>query len=163
MREILLDSRDVRGLPWRAFADGHGVCDRLLWQDPEGRSYAGLLWMEAGASVGPHRHRGAVHHLWVVSGECMINARTLGAGSYVFVPQGLEHAIQQAGPMGCTLFYLYLQVTPATLACAGDAERSRGGASRPAEGLTAGTSGPAGAGSNGSFNRHLLRLRPPGP
>jgi quercetin dioxygenase-like cupin family protein len=112
--EILLDSRDIASLPWRPFASGQGVCDRVLWQDPAGASYAGLLHMEPGTSVAPHRHRGAVHHLWVVSGECTINARTLGPGSYVFVPQGLEHAIQQAGPTGCMLFYLYLRVTPAS-------------------------------------------------
>lgn len=103
MSEILLNSRDVASRPWRPFAGGQGVRDRVLWQDSEAASYAGLLQMEPGTSVAPHRHRGAVHHLWVVSGECVINARTLSAGSYVFVPQGLEHAIQQAGPFGCTL------------------------------------------------------------
>jgi quercetin dioxygenase-like cupin family protein len=113
MSEILLNSRDVASLPWRPFAGGQGIRDRVLWQDPEGRSYAGLLQMEPGTSVAPHRHRGAVHHLWVVRGECVITARTLGAGSYVFVPRGVEHAIQQAGPIGCTLFYLYLRVAPA--------------------------------------------------
>lgn len=93
MGEIVVDSRDVASLPWRPFAGGQGVCDRVLWQDPHGASYAGLLHMEPGTSVAPHRHRGAVHHLWVVSGECTIDARTLGGGSYVFVPQGLDHAI----------------------------------------------------------------------
>jgi quercetin dioxygenase-like cupin family protein len=114
MSEILLNGRDVASRPWRPFAGGQGVRDRVLWQDPEGASYTGLLQMEPGTSVAPHRHRGAVHHLWVVSGECTINASTLGAGSYVFVPQGLEHAIEQAGPTGCTLFYLYLRVAPAS-------------------------------------------------
>jgi quercetin dioxygenase-like cupin family protein len=113
MSEILLDSSEVASLPWRPFASGQGVRDRLLWQDPAGASYAGLMQMEPGTSVVPHSHAGAVHHLWVVSGECTINARALGAGSYVFVPQGLEHAIQRAGPTGCTLFYLYLRVAPA--------------------------------------------------
>lgn len=110
MSEILLDNREVARLPWRPFAGEEGVRDRVLWQDPDGASYAGLLRMEPGTSVAPHLHRGAVHHLWVVSGECVINGRTLAAGSYVFVPQGLEHAIQQAGPAGCTLFYLYLRL-----------------------------------------------------
>ena len=115
--EILLNSHEVARLPWRPFADGQGVHDRLLWQDPEGASYVGLLYMEPGTSVAPHLHHGTVHHLWVVSGECTINARTLGAGSYVFVPQGLEHAIQQAGPTGCMLFYLYLRVAPVPSGC----------------------------------------------
>ncbi len=114
MSEILLNSGDVASLAWRPFAGGLGVRDRVLWRDPEAASYARLLQMEPGTSVAPHRHRGAVHHLWVVSGECVINARTLAAGSYVFVPRGLEHAIQRVGPIGCTLFYLYLRVAPAT-------------------------------------------------
>jgi quercetin dioxygenase-like cupin family protein len=112
MSEILLDNHEVASLPWRPFAGEEGLRDRVLWQDPDGASYAGLLEMEPGSSMAPHLHRGAVHHLWVVRGHCEINGRTLAAGSYVFVPQGLEHAIQRAGPTGCTLFYLYLRVAP---------------------------------------------------
>jgi quercetin dioxygenase-like cupin family protein len=114
MSEILLDTCEVASLPWRPFAGEEGVRDRVLWQDPDGASYAGLLDLEPGASVAPHLHRGAVHHLWVVSGHCEIGGRTLGAGSYVFVPGGAEHAIQRAGPTGCVLFYLYLRMASAT-------------------------------------------------
>jgi quercetin dioxygenase-like cupin family protein len=112
--EVAVDSRDVAAIPWRPFAGEEGLRDRVLWQDPDGASYAGLLEMQPGSSMAPHLHRGAVHHLWVVRGQCLINGKTLAAGSYVFVPRGLEHAIQQAGPTGCTLFYLYLRVAPAT-------------------------------------------------
>ena len=114
MSEILLDSREVASLPWRPFAGEGGVHDRVLWQDPDGASYAGVLEMRPGSSVAPHRHCGAVHHLWVTRGHCEINGRTLATGSYVFVPRGVEHAIQRAGPTGCTLFYLYLRVAPTT-------------------------------------------------
>lgn len=107
-QELLLDGRDVAMLPWRAFAGGAGLRDRVLWRDPAGRTYAGLLHMDAGTSVPSHVHRHAVHHLWVVSGSCTINGRALGGGSYVFVPAGLEHGIQRAGRAGCVLFYLYL-------------------------------------------------------
>ena len=94
-QEILLDGRDVARLPWRAFAGSEGLRDRVLWQDPGGRTYAGLLHMDAGASVPPHVHRHAAHHLWVVSGSCTVNGRALGGGSYMFVPAGLEHGIQR--------------------------------------------------------------------
>lgn len=115
MSEILLDSRDMASLPWRPLAGEEGVRDRVLWQDPDGASSAGLLDMRPGSSVAAHLHRGgAVHHLWVVRGTCEINGRTLAAGSYMFVPRGVEHAIQRAGPTGCTLFYLYLRAAPAT-------------------------------------------------
>ncbi len=108
-RELLLGGRDVAMLPWRAFAGRAGLRDRVLWQDPEGKSYAGLLHMDGGTSVPPHVHGHAVHHLWLVSGSCTINGRILDDGSYVFVPAGLEHGIQQAGRAGCVLFYLYLR------------------------------------------------------
>ena len=106
-QELLLDGRDVAMLPWRAFAGRSGLRDRVLWQDPAGRTYAGLLHMDAGTSVPSHVHRHAVHHLWVVSGSCTIDGRVLDGGSYVFVPAGLEHGIQRAGRAGCVLFYLY--------------------------------------------------------
>jgi quercetin dioxygenase-like cupin family protein len=112
--EVMVEGGEVASIPWRSFAGEEGVRDRVLWQDPEGESYAGLLDMEPGASVAPHLHRRAVHHMWVVRGECLINGRTLGAGSYVFVPQSVEHGIQHAGPTGCTLFYLYLRVARPT-------------------------------------------------
>lgn len=106
--ELLLDSYEVASRPWRRFADTDGLHDRVLWQDPMGRSYAGLLGMSAGASLPAHVHHHATHHLWVVSGDCMINGRRLDSGSYVFVPAGVEHGIGRAGRAGCLLFYLYL-------------------------------------------------------
>lgn len=42
-QELLLDGRDVAMLPWQAFAGGAGLRDRVLWRDPAGRTYAGLL------------------------------------------------------------------------------------------------------------------------
>jgi hypothetical protein len=49
----LLDSREVAALAWRPFAGRAGLYDRVLWQDPAGRSYAGLLHMDPGTSVPP--------------------------------------------------------------------------------------------------------------
>jgi quercetin dioxygenase-like cupin family protein len=130
MSEILLDSREVASLAWRPFAGEEGLRDRVLWQDPDGRSYAGVLEMEPGSSMAPHLHRGAVHHLWVVRGECRISGRTFAAGSYVFVPRGVEHAIERAGLTGCTLFYLYLRVATAS----DDARPARNGQQAEASG-----------------------------
>jgi quercetin dioxygenase-like cupin family protein len=110
--KLALDSREVATLPWRPFAGRAGMCDRVLWQDPAGKSYAGLLHMEPGTSVPPHIHPRGTHHLWVVSGSCTIDGRTLEGGSYVFVPACRKHGILQVGRAGCVLVYLYLHQVP---------------------------------------------------
>jgi quercetin dioxygenase-like cupin family protein len=110
---VVLDSREVATLPWRPFAGIAGVRDRVLWQDPAGKSLAGLLHLDPDGRVLPHIHLRASHHLWVVSGSCTIDGRTLDAGSYGFVPVGRAHGIEEVGRAGCLLFYLYLhQGTP---------------------------------------------------
>jgi quercetin dioxygenase-like cupin family protein len=109
---VLLDPREVSTLSWRPFAGIAGLRDRVLWQDPAGKSFAGLLHLDSGASVLPHIHLRATHHLWVVSGSCTIDGRTLDAGSYGFVPAGRTHGIEQVGRAGCLLFYLYQHQGP---------------------------------------------------
>jgi mannose-6-phosphate isomerase-like protein (cupin superfamily) len=104
---VVLDPREVAALPWRPFAALSGVRDRVLWQDPTGKSVAGLLHLDPGARVLPHIHLRAVQHLWVVSGSCTIDGRTLDAGSYGFVPAGRSHGIEQVGRAGCLLFYVH--------------------------------------------------------
>jgi hypothetical protein len=105
----LLDPREVAALPWRPFAGIAGVRDRVLWQDPAGKGFAGLLHLDPDASVLPHIHLRAVHHLWVVSGSCAIDGRLLAEGSYGFVPAGRTHGIERVGRTGCLLFYLHLR------------------------------------------------------
>jgi mannose-6-phosphate isomerase-like protein (cupin superfamily) len=105
---VVLDPRAVATLPWRPFAALSGVRDRVLWQDPADKSLAGLLHLDPDASVLPHIHLRASHHLWVVSGSCTIDGRTLDAGSYVFISAGRSHGIEQVGRAGCLLFYVYL-------------------------------------------------------
>ena len=78
--------------------------------------------MDPGTSVPPHLHPRATHHLWVVSGSCTIDGRTLDAGSYVFVPACRMHGIPQVGRAGCVVFYLYLHQT-ATQRMAGPPHR----------------------------------------
>jgi hypothetical protein len=121
----LLDSREVAALLWRPLAGRAGLYDWVLWQDPAGTSYAELLHMDPGTSVPPHLHPRATHHLWVVSGSCTIDGRTLDGGSYVFVPACRMHGIPQVGRAGCVVFYLYFH-QPATHQMAGSPHRSPG-------------------------------------
>jgi hypothetical protein len=115
---VMLDPREVAALPWRPFVGVPGLRYRVLWQDPAGKSFAGLLHLDPDASVLPHLHLRAVHHLWVVSGNCEIGGRMLDTGSYAFVPAGRTHGIGQVGRAGCLLFYVYLHQGTAQQAAA---------------------------------------------
>jgi hypothetical protein len=104
--ELILDRSFIDEMAWEPFGAAHDVHEKTLWRDRG--STAGLLWLEAGASIDIHTHRIATHHLWMVHGSCMSGGRELHARSYVAVPPGVPHGISSAGPDGCVLFYLFL-------------------------------------------------------
>ena len=106
---LILDAREVGKRPWEPFGENDNVRYRSFWLDTGTGSYAGLLRLAPGATVASHTHHCAVHHVWVVEGECMMGGRSLGRGSYAFVPANADHGIELAGLEGCTLFYLYLR------------------------------------------------------
>jgi quercetin dioxygenase-like cupin family protein len=109
-REHVLSSTDVEAKPWRPFADQPGVRDKVLWEDPSSGSYAGIMELAPRARVRPHVHHAGVHHLYVVCGSCelSVSERVLGPNAYGFVPAGALHGIDEAGPEGCTIFFLTL-------------------------------------------------------
>ena len=85
----------------------------MLWRDAHDEpgadgSQVGLLHLDAGCSTVPHVHQQSALHVWGISGECSIGGSTLTAGSYGFVPAGVEHAIDvpEYARQGCTLLYL---------------------------------------------------------
>lgn len=108
LEELAITSTEINELPWRPLNGFLGVQFKTMWRDATGSSYAGLMKMLPGARVPPHRHRFASHHAWVESGSCRVNGRTFGPGAYLHVPVGVEHGIEEAGPGGCTILYLYL-------------------------------------------------------
>lgn len=107
-KEVVIDREDVRAQPWRALGDHRGVWQKILWRDPRGTSYAGLLRLDPGAQIPAHAHHYAVHHMWVVEGACGMGGEALGPNSYGFVPAETEHELLEVGLEGCTIFYLYL-------------------------------------------------------
>jgi quercetin dioxygenase-like cupin family protein len=114
IEEMILPRLDIDARPWRQFAGNEGVSDKVLWADPVTGSSAGLMAIAPGKTVRSHLHRRAIHHLCVLHGTCRIRDRALGPGSYVFVPAGVEHGIDEGGQGGCTLFFLYLRTTSRT-------------------------------------------------
>ncbi len=92
--------------PAQVFCGQEGVTERILWQSPDGLSCAGLLELAPGACVPTHWHPGSSHHRWVVTGTCRLSGRPAAPGSYEFVEPGAEHSIEEAGPSGCTLFFV---------------------------------------------------------
>jgi len=105
---VAVDRHEVEALPWHRFAQRTDILYRIVWKDPWGESYAGVLQLEPGAEIDRHRHRSGAHHVWVATGTCVVDGRNLAEGSYAFVSPGEMHGVE-AGPEGCTLFYLFLQ------------------------------------------------------
>ena len=109
----IVDRLAIIETAWHPFRDRRGrtqlgVHQKVIW-DEQGTGYAGLLRLDPGAEIEPHAHRFSVHHMWIVSGGCVIGEDYVQTGSYVYVPAGLDHGIGRAGPDGCTIFYLYLR------------------------------------------------------
>ena len=107
-RMIVLAAQDVEGLAWEPLRDLKGVSAKVLWRS--GDVAVGLIRVEAGAEKPPHVHHGAHHHIWVVAGSATMLGRPLSAGSYVYIPPGIEHEVADVGPDGCTFLYTFRPV-----------------------------------------------------
>jgi len=103
---VLLDDEQIAQLPAKRLRGMESTPSKLLWRS--GDSVAGVMYVEAGHELMPHRHPHANHHAWVVEGRCEVLGRILGPGSYVHIPAGVDHDIVAAGPEGATIFYLYV-------------------------------------------------------
>jgi quercetin dioxygenase-like cupin family protein len=105
IHEVILDADQVAALPEEAVKPGHhDVRQSLLWRS--GAAYAGLMTLDPGARLPAHSHHVMAHHVWVVRGEAHVLHQRLGAGSYWYIPPGIDHGLS-AGTDGCSLFYLY--------------------------------------------------------
>lgn len=102
---MVLRSQDVDELPWEPLKDLDGVSCKVLWRS--GDTAVGLIRVEAGAEKPAHVHYGAHHHIWVVAGSATMVGRPLTAGSYVYVPPGVQHEVTDVGADGCTFLYTF--------------------------------------------------------
>lgn len=107
MDQLILDADQVEARAEQRVEGPAGVHRAILWE--QGGSTAGLLWVDPDTRMDEHTHERHRHHIWVLEGGANVLERELEAGSYAFVADGVPHALA-AGPDGCELFYLYLEV-----------------------------------------------------
>jgi quercetin dioxygenase-like cupin family protein len=103
----VLTADEIAALPARPLGSDPGVTNRVLWSTET--SMAGVLHVAAGHSLGAHAHHANHHHMWVLAGEALVLGETLGAGSYVHIPSGVDHDIDASSSDGCDVFYLYIR------------------------------------------------------
>jgi quercetin dioxygenase-like cupin family protein len=97
----------MAALPLVPLGNLPGVLHRVLWQHDG--SMAGVLVIDAGCRLGPHRHRTNEHHLWMLEGHAGIVGHDVGPGGYVHVAAGVDHDIDATATNGCTVYYLYIE------------------------------------------------------
>ncbi|HEU5084786.1 MAG TPA: hypothetical protein VFU14_15700 [Acidimicrobiales bacterium] len=103
---VVLDAAALAAIQEEPLGELAGVCHRPVWTD--GVSKAGVMRVDAGHRLGAHTHRRHHHHMWVVEGRAEILGSKVGPGSYVHVPDGVEHDVDATATDGCTFFYLYV-------------------------------------------------------
>ena len=95
----------VAELVWDRVPAGDDVHTKSLYSCD--RVSSGLLRFGPGGRELPHQHVDGEHHLWVLSGEILVDDTPLPAGSYIHVPAHLAHTVRDAGE-GSTAFYVYM-------------------------------------------------------
>jgi quercetin dioxygenase-like cupin family protein len=103
----LVGPETIGAMPWRPLEDFAGVTYRLLWRS--GKSVAGVMRIPPGCEIRVHHHQRSHHHMWVIDGEGEMLGQPIGAGTYLHIPAGIEHGMDEVGPTGCTVLYLYLR------------------------------------------------------
>ncbi len=106
---VVLDAPAIERLPFQQL---HGLADvltRVVWRSRG--SLAGVMEVAPGEQLASHTHLDGHHHAWIISGTAEILGQVVGPGSYVHIPAGMEHAVENVSPNGLRMFYLYLQVS----------------------------------------------------
>lgn len=102
---VVLDAASIERLPWQRLHGLHDARTRVLWR--KGRSLAGILTVAPREELSEHAHPEAHHHVWVLSGSATILGLHVSEGSYVHIPAGMAHAIEDVSDEGLTMLYLF--------------------------------------------------------
>jgi mannose-6-phosphate isomerase-like protein (cupin superfamily) len=111
-RVVVRTSEALAAMPWEELRGIDGATHKLLWQS--GDVAIGLIRVEAGSTKPEHVHHGAHHHMLITQGSCVMLGRRVDEGSYVYVPAGVAHAVDDVGPDGVEFFYTYRPVEVGT-------------------------------------------------
>ncbi len=107
-RVLLRTSASLDAEPWEELRGIAGAAHKVLWQS--GDNVIGLIRVEAGSHKPEHTHHGAHHHMLITRGSCVMLGKRVDEGSYVYVPPGVAHAVDDVGPDGVEFFYTYRPV-----------------------------------------------------
>ena len=105
---LVRTSEELAATPWERLHGIDGATHKVLWQS--GAVVIGLIRVEAGSGKPEHTHHGAHHHMLITSGSCVMLGQRVAAGSYVYVPPGVPHAVDDVGPEGVEFFYTHRPV-----------------------------------------------------
>ena len=100
-----VDARQIDELPWTQVPGCPGVHEKTLWRF--GDFVVALIRYEPNAATSGAPHLAAHHHMWVVSGAAVVAGRRLVAGSYVHVPPGSAHPVENVGREACTILQMH--------------------------------------------------------
>lgn len=112
-RVLVRTSASLAAEPWQELRGIDGATHKVLWQS--GDTVIGLIRVEPGRVKPEHTHHGAHHHMLITRGSCVMLGQRLDEGSYIYVPAGIAHAVDDVGPDGVEFFYTYrpVEVGPA--------------------------------------------------
>ena len=107
-RVLVRTAAELAAMPWEELRGLDGATHKVLWQS--GATVIGLIRVEPGSTNPEHTHHGAHHHMFITSGSCVMLGQRVDEGSYVYVPPGIPHAVDEVGPEGVEFFYTYRPV-----------------------------------------------------
>ncbi len=107
-RVIVTTAAELAATPWEELHGIEGATHKVLWQS--GAVVIGLIRVEPGRTKPEHTHHGAHHHMLITRGSCVMLGRRVDEGSYVYVPPGVPHAVDDVGPDGVEFFYTHRPV-----------------------------------------------------
>jgi quercetin dioxygenase-like cupin family protein len=112
-RVLVRTAEALAAEPWQELRGIDGATHKVLWQS--GHTVIGLIRVEPGSTKPEHTHHAAHHHMLITSGSCVMLGKRVDEGSYIYVPAGVAHAVDDVGPEGVEFFYTYrpVEVGPA--------------------------------------------------
>ena len=102
---LVLRPEQIAERSWQPLRGIPGVETTLLWRN--GDNVVGLIRIASGHSKPPHTHHAAHHHMWIVSGNAVMLGKPVEQGSYIYVPPGVEHEVDEVGPAGVMFLYTH--------------------------------------------------------